>query len=166
MKKICSWCGADLDLGRAPAPQGGPVTHGICPKCRDLMIRKIPGSLAALLDQFDMPILLVDENAVAQGANIAACKALGRDRASVTGFLAGDLTMCAHARQPGGCGKTVHCAGCQVRLSVTRTHQTGESLSNIDAYQDVETDLGVRRRHLRISTEKVGEFVLLQIDEM
>jgi transcriptional regulator with PAS, ATPase and Fis domain len=124
------------------------------------------GSLTALLDQFDMPVLLVDENATAREANSAAYKAFGKDRESVADSRVGAFFQCVQALRPGGCGKTVHCAGCQIRISINRTHQTGESLSNVEAYQDVETVTGIRKRHLRISTEKIGDFVLLRIDGM
>jgi DNA-directed RNA polymerase subunit RPC12/RpoP len=31
MKRICAWCGRDLDQER---PENQPRTHGLCPECR------------------------------------------------------------------------------------------------------------------------------------
>jgi hypothetical protein len=32
MKRVCAWCGKDLDL--AESGDGLPVTHGLCVECR------------------------------------------------------------------------------------------------------------------------------------
>jgi hypothetical protein len=73
---------------------------------------------------------------------------------------------CAYARLPGGCGNTEHCKACTIRRTITTTHATGDGKVNVPAYQDIVTPGGIREVRFLISTEKVGNFVLLRIDEV
>jgi len=43
---------------------------------------------------------------------------------------------------------------------------TGRARTRVPAYQDINTSEGVQQVRLLISTEKVGDAVLLRIDEM
>ncbi|HTP59335.1 MAG TPA: PAS domain-containing protein [Spirochaetia bacterium] len=165
MERVCSWCGRHLD-DEYPSALGESVTHGLCSDCRDFLARNTPESVEAFINRFDVPVLLVDGNARVLNANAAACSALGAAREAVKGRLAGNVMQCAHARMPGGCGKTIHCAGCQIRISITHTHRTGEALHGVHAYQDAEGLLPSQGRSLVISTEKAGDYVLLRVDAM
>jgi len=165
MERVCSWCNRHLDDGNLTGPRDS-VTHGLCPECRDFLAQNKPESVDAFIDRFDVPVLLVDGNAQVLNINTAACAALGKERAAVKGRLTGNVVQCAHARLPGGCGKTIHCAGCQIRISITHTHKTGEALRGVRAYQNTEGLVRSRGRSLVISTEKAGDCVLLRLDAM
>ena len=164
MQQLCAWCGKSID-GSGPAPRDAPITHGICAACTEAVLAD-SSSLASFLDAMKLPVLLLDPNAAVLTANAAARSTLGRDLPRLQGELAGDVIQCEHAALPGGCGKQLHCVACQIRSSVTSTHRTGVALEGIQAYQDVRGPQGRQRLYLRISTEKVGDAVLLRVDEM
>ncbi|MHA1672560.1 MAG: hypothetical protein ACTSYI_02945, partial [Promethearchaeota archaeon] len=74
--------------------------------------------------------------------------------------------QCVYSDLPGGCGKTIHCTGCTIRNSAEKTYETGQSLTNIKAYQILKTPTGPKHKIILISTEKVGDLVLLQFDDI
>jgi hypothetical protein len=78
--------------------------------------------------------------------------------------MGGDVFECAYARLPGGCGRTAHCSGCTIRQTVMDTVRTGQGHLRAPAYLNRATPDGVQRIPLTISTERVGDFVLLRID--
>jgi PAS domain-containing protein len=165
MRRICAWCGADLDGGGPAVAHGEPISHGICGSCRSAL-HTGGWTLRKFLEKLPEPVLLVTPDVVVEAANAAACAAVGKQFADMEGRLGGAVLECAYARLPGGCGKTVHCAACQIRASVGHTFRTGEALLRIDAYQDVLTLHGLQRRRLVISTEKVSEMILLRVDSI
>ncbi|MHA1675165.1 MAG: hypothetical protein ACTSYI_16235, partial [Promethearchaeota archaeon] len=59
-----------------------------------------------------------------------------------------------------------HCSGCAIRNSAEKTYETGQSLTNVKAYQILKTPVGPKHKIILISTEKVGDLVLLQIDDL
>ncbi|MGO9308349.1 MAG: hypothetical protein ACLQDL_04930 [Spirochaetia bacterium] len=167
MEKFCAWCSRPLgkEQGEFQADDQ-PITHGICPDCLNFATHNVPSSLDDFLDRFPVPILAVDSKGVVLGCNKTAQRSVGKEPPQVRGLLGGEVMECAYARLPGGCGHTEHCAGCQIRLSVMRTHQTGESLRFVEAYLDKWTEVRANRYRLRITTEKVERLVLLRMDEM
>ena len=124
----------------------------------------IDGPFREFLDSLADPVLLVDKGGFVITANARARSALGKDLEDIEGILGGEVMECAFARLPGGCGRTAHCAACEVRASVTYTIETGSPLSRVEAYVDVATPRGSERRQLFISTERVGQAVLLRLD--
>ena len=80
--------------------------------------------------------------------------------------LAGDVIQCIYADFPEGCGETTHCSGCAIRNTAEKTYETGESQKNVKAYQILKTAQGPKHKIILLSTEKVGDRVLLQIDDM
>jgi PAS domain-containing protein len=165
MRTLCAWCGKSIDGEGGPAPQDAPITHGICVACSEAVLADA-ASLASFLDGMKLPVLLMDANAAVLTANAAARATLGLDLPKLQGELAGDVIQCEHAALPGGCGKQLHCVACQIRASVTSTYRTGAALEGIQAYQDVRGPQGRQRLYVRISTEKVGDAVLLRVDAM
>ena len=73
---------------------------------------------------------------------------------------------CAYARLPEGCGGTVHCSGCAIRRSVYETYETGESRNNIPATLRCDLNNPSHDVIMHISTEKMGNVVLLRIDKV
>ena len=166
MRRICAWCGIDLDSGERASYHGEPITHGICDACRPLVLQRGGSTLRRFLERLREPVLLVTEDVVVEAANASACAAIGKRFVEMEGRLGGAVLECEYAQQPGGCGGTIHCAACQIRSSVRRTFDTGEALLRVEAYQDARTSDGVQRRRLLISTEKVDRKVLLRVDAM
>jgi hypothetical protein len=99
-------------------------------------------------------------------ANRPALLALKKGHSDIEDRLGGEVIECEHSHLPGGCGKTVHCTGCQIRGSVNQTLATGEPLLRVRAYQHIRTSSGVRTFEFFISTEKLAHgTILLRIDE-
>lgn len=165
MRRVCAWCGEDLDPGQERADP--TITHGICERCNEHFFGDLDlPPLQRFLDRLGAPVLLVDGEGVVRTANRAARRALGKDLPEIAGFPGGDVFECAHARRPGGCGRTDHCAACTIRNTVRRTHATGEPAAGVEACQEVWTPGSVHRVRFRISAERVGEVVLLRLDEV
>ena len=163
MIRICAWCKANLD----PAQKGqdGPITHGICDDCLKLMLDG-SSSMDEFLDSLPQPILVVDSDARVLASNQAACDFLGKDREALGGTLGGEAMECIHSRAPGGCGGTVHCKSCTIRNSVTRTYATGRACWQVLAHMDLIDSNSKAEVRFLISTEKLGDTVLLQIDDV
>lgn len=163
MRRICAWCGRGLDDLETNSPTE-PVSHGICAACMSFVLDSNPKHVRDFIDRLAAPVLLVDQNVAVVDANVAASVAFRRSPEDLEGMLGGEIVECAYARLPGGCGRTVHCAACQIRGAVTHTHQTGEPVHGVEAYNDVRTRTGVVRRRIRLSTERVDGTVLLRLD--
>jgi hypothetical protein len=91
---------------------------------------------------------------------------LGKNLSRIEGYRGGDVFECAYARLPEGCGKTVHCSGCTIRNTVIKTFATGINYIRTPAFLFKNSNRKVKKYDLYISTEKVGDIVLLRIDEM
>ena len=165
MESICAWCHTVLPATDCQCE--GLITHGMCQECADYFRAVLDHpSLQEFLDRLGVPVLLVDDDVRILLASEMARKLLGKVKGAFEGHHGGDVIECANARLPGGCGKTLHCKGCAIRNSVQETYATGESHEKVLAHANVVgTDGPIRTRFL-ISTEKVGQFVLLRIDEV
>lgn len=107
--------------------------------------------------------MLVGPDVEVLEANERALEFAGKDSEEVAGHYGGEVLECIHAALPGGCGKTVHCEACTIRMSVKKTYETGQSLLDVDSYQQVMTKDGLKTVHLKISTAKSADAVLLKI---
>ncbi len=166
MLKQCAWCGDALDdaLGEGPSQ---PVSHGICAGCeRELARGDFSVPLERFLESLDAPVLLVDmeRGGRVRAANRAGFEAAGSSRERGRDRLLGEVFECANAVLPGGCGRTVHCSGCAIRDTVTRTARTGEAVTDVPATLTPEGADGTI--DLRISAERVGGHVLLRLDRV
>lgn len=161
MKKVCAWCGVEL----APDAEGnGKVSHGICQQCRWYFFPPGGGrTFRRFLDLLPVPVVVVDDDVRVVVANSRACSLLGKEPAEIEGGYGGEALECAYARLPEGCGKTVHCRSCTVRLTVLDTFATGQSHYDVPACMDIRTAGGDTRVAFLITTEKSGELVLLKI---
>ena len=163
MKRICAWC--QKELPSKGTRDDSVITHGMCDEC--LAYYKTNGSsLRDFLNKLKVPVLAVDGNVTVLTASDQACSMLDKELPEVQGRLGGDAIECAYARLPGGCGKTVHCRSCTIRLTVTDTYATGRSHEKVPAYADLEKPDGVKNLRFLISTEKMGDIVLLRIDDV
>ena len=99
-------------------------------------------------------------------ANSAARAVVGKELTAIDDRLAGEVFECAHSDLPGGCGKTQHCKACTIRNSVEETLATGVGVERVPAYQSIKTPNGVQQQRFLISTERVGDSVMLRIDDV
>ena len=166
MVKVCSWCKRKLteEIGLPD----GKVSHGICPDCLDYFYPRQgkPPTFGMFLDRLAVPVLVVDDDVRVVHANGKASALLGKEPGEIEGRFAGEAVECVHARLPGGCGRTVHCKSCTIRLTVLETHATGRSHFDVPAYLDTASPQGVGCSHFQITTAKSGPFVLLKIAEV
>ena len=73
---------------------------------------------------------------------------------------------CVYSDLPGGCGETIHCSACTIRKTVMKTHDTGENQKDVLAIQYLKTPTGNQLFEILISTQKVGDVVLLHLQQM
>lgn len=162
LTKVCAWCDKVLFQGDPDAE----ISHGICPECVEVFLRRDVDTLQTFIDRLSPPVLLVDASATVLTANLSAQRAIGKDLALVRGFRGGDVMECAYARRPEGCGNTEHCIACTIRNTVMDTHEDGMSRKNVEAFQDIQRPGGKVRMRFLISTAIEGNIVLLRIEEM
>jgi len=166
MKSICAWCKKELDSSEFDSYPDDFITHGMCASCYDKVLLQIGVDLYKYLDILTAPVLLVDSAGIVRTANGEARKLLKKDLKKIEGNPGGDVFECAHSRLPGGCGNTIHCSGCTIRRTVMETHETGKGQHRVPAYLNQISGESTQRICLYISTEKVGDFVFLRIDEV
>jgi len=132
VKVVCSYCQGDL--GEKEPLDNPAVSHGMCTACHAHFRRQRSGlSLSEYLDAFTCPVVVVDQHGRTVAVNQPMGELLGRASEELLGLLGGEALECAHARKPGGCGRTVHCRTCAIRNSVTATFQTGEPCVRVPA---------------------------------
>jgi PAS domain-containing protein len=165
MKKVCAWCHRELESFAADHEERYPITHGICDTCAANVMAQLSRPLQEFLDNLDVPILLIESGPLICTANRRARKLLDKQLSEIKGRRGGEVIECAHARLPGGCGNTVHCKSCTIRITVLETFATGKSSVRVPAYPDIQTLSGVKTMRFLITTEKVGDFVLLRIED-
>ena len=160
MKKSCVWCKKGLGSEGLARPER--IINGICEGCARHLRMQGGMPLQEFLDGLPTPVVAFDPCVKVEIANKAARKLLGKRPLAERRLPHGDWFECQYAAQPGGCGGTVHCGGCAVRLAVTDTMRTGRSHERVPAFISQKD----RRLSLRISTKKAGECVLLRIDRL
>ncbi len=165
MKIICAWCNKEIKADDQPVGSSGfEVSHGMCQECAEQFLANESLTLEEFLNRLDAPVLMVNEDVEVLLANDQALQILGKNLETVKGFRSGDALECAHARLPEGCGRTIHCKTCTIRISVTETFKTGKCFRRVPAYLDRADRDAVQRIGFLISTEKVGDVVLLRVD--
>jgi PAS domain-containing protein len=159
----CVWCGAQIGPFEGGPDEGMPR---ICDACASFFAGRQRMPLEEFVETLPHPVVVVDGDAVALAANGRLGQALHKSSEAIIGHRAGEIIECIHAREPAGCGFTVHCKGCAIRRAVTHTHATGERQEKVVAYQDVVSASGIRRMWFEIATERMGHIVIVRIDEI
>ena len=162
METYCKWCTSSIGDVKADQPV---VTYGLCEACAK-RLTSTGVMLKEYIDLFNTPIIVVNPVGKICAANDIACKTLGADLPAITGKPPGNIWECIHAHEPGGCGKTVHCKTCVIRMTLTDTMKTGNSHFKVPAYPDVMMDDRVKKMEFLISTERVADVVLVRIDSL
>ncbi len=168
LKKICAWCGAELGTVESTAVSEHPITHGMCLMCARKILEREGDFMDDFLNELGVPLLLVKEDTSLHVMNKQAVDLIVKRLRKPQGqtLRPGELLSCIHSKAPGGCGKTVHCKSCAIRNAVFETYATGNPLVKLRSYPDVQVDDEVKTMCFEITTEKLGEFVLLRIDDL
>jgi hypothetical protein len=166
MKRVCAWCNKLLGTVDSDDQPKNSITHGICPACIENFFLKKVESLEEFLNRLNAPILLIEPEPIVITANKQACEILGKDLSEIRGHKGGDVIECAYAKLPGGCGNQQHCKSCTIRITALETFATGKSFLNVPAYPDIQQFSKIKKMEILISTEKVGDLVVLRIDSI
>lgn len=165
MKRVCAWCKKDMGFIEDQMHDEHVITHGICDPCARKFSLGISQSLRDFIDELEVPVVVFKNDEKALTANAMACEILHKKFPEIEDCRNGDIIGCPNAKKAGGCGKQVECASCVIRESILHTLKTGESRENIQAFPDIEMFGGeMTRKRIAISTERVGEVVMLRID--
>jgi hypothetical protein len=165
MKRVCAWCQKVLPPKEAFASRGD-VTHGICSRCAIKLTSYKPRTIQRLLNFIQEPVFVINGTGVVKAANQSGLKLLGKELKDIENELGGDALECSYAGEENGCGQTVHCKTCAIRNTVMDTLATGRGYKNVPAFQSIHTPDGTQIMKFTISTEKVGDSILLRIDEV
>jgi hypothetical protein len=160
MITICSLCRKDICKTEPISDKG--IKYAVCDECHNTFADKIRGkTLDSLINEFQTPILIVDEDCRIITANkqASAIAGLGPSRRDYIGLMGGEAMQCEYADLPEGCGRTYHCAGCAIRNAVKTSMESGEP------QRDIPVILKRRRGDisLSISTEKIFSMVRISI---
>lgn len=166
MRQVCAWCGKEMGTYATDTESRKTITHGICDTCAYHIIAQAGMPLQEYLDGLHAPVLVVNGDGIVETANAQARDILQKEPSQIEGQAGGDVFECAYARLPEGCGNTIHCAGCTIRRTVMHTHQTGESHTREPAVLNWESANETQQIPFLISTEKVGDVVLLRVDRV
>lgn len=162
MKRICAWCKRPLAEQTTGDTDYLGITHGICSQCQYDLLNIKRYQFHEFLDTFETPILIVNQDGRIQTANDRAQNMLGKSLADIEGYPGGEVFECVNASLPEGCGNTIHCIGCTVRRTVMKTMDNGRSYNHVPA--SLDTQGGPINFH--ISTERLGDVVMLRIDDV
>jgi hypothetical protein len=166
MKRVCAWCGKEIGSVPSDRHRDDEISHGICPSCVSNFTFQKGASLDEYIESIDLPVVLVDDDVQVRAANAAACTALGKDLDALRDRRGGEVFECAHARLPGGCGRTIHCSGCAIRRAVKNTFATGEPQNGVPATLTRDHPDDASAVALTITTVKVGNIVMLRVERM
>ena len=164
MKTICAWCSVELSKLGPDTEWEQEVSHGMCELCSEKLCMENPAKMKEFLDKLEAPVLVIDSDGVALSCNEMAMQALNKPLDEVSGERGGDVMNCVFAKEPEGCGNTVHCKACTIRRLVMTTHETGRSTSKVPAYLYSPEQDDIRKIKFLLSTELVNSVVLLRLD--
>ncbi len=141
------------------------ISHGICEGCSSDMLSLPIGSVRTFLDQLDYPILLIDSDTNIKAENRKLKELTGKSEVQIEGKKGGEVFNCINWREPGGCGKTIHCKACTIRKTVEETFETAKTLVDVKATLKVFVKDAEKHVSTLISTQKVSNYVLLIIKD-
>ena len=164
MKLRCAWCGGAIEHPGHKETLDLGTSHGMCSTCAAALAREERGvSLQEHLDSILLPVLLVDESNSVAAMNTTARALFGNVFDKESQFL-GRVFDCLHSRSSEGCGRSIHCSGCAIRRSVTRTFDTGEAQMSVPATLSRSSPDQLSDVVLAVTTIKMGGLVLLRLE--
>ena len=157
----CAWCQRVFSPPTKDVAKS-LISHGLCESCAiDLEYKRIP--LYDFLNKIPFPVLVADYGVYITTLNKAAEKTFHKNLPEIQNHLGGEVIECVYSDLPGGCGHTEHCSACSLRNIVMKTHETNENQKNVLAIQYLKTPTGNKQVELLLSTQKVGDVVLVEI---
>jgi len=166
MNIVCAWCGKEITNSYNESVPERQISHGICEKCYAEIESSFEIPLTDYLNSLPLPIALVDQDGTVVTANRPLQSLLNKDLSHIGGFKGGDVFECPYASLPEGCGNTIHCSACTIRITVMDTYNTGIPHYRRLAYLNQGTLNDINQIILLITTVKSGNYVLLRIDEI
>jgi hypothetical protein len=150
-------------LGEKEPLDDDSVSHGMCAGCEEYFAKQWGGlRLGEYLDDIELPAIAVNQDRRAVAVNQRMAEFLGKSDRERFGLLGGEAMECQYARLPEGCGGSIHCQTCTIRLTVMKVMETGEPQLRVPAYlNQVE-----RRIKMLISVYEHDGFVRVVIEEM
>ncbi len=160
MRIICSYCRKDI-CEKEPLSDIS-TKYGICDDCHNVYAEKVKGiTLDNLIDEFETPVLVVDEDCriIASNKMASHIAGLGPSKRDYIGLLGGEAMKCVYADLPEGCGNTYHCVGCAIRTAVKASMESGVPQKDVPVTlkrKDGEVKL-------KITTEKIFSLVRINL---
>lgn len=167
MRKVCAWCQKEIDPdGSAAASSDTPISHGVCLDCVPKFFSFMGKPMRDFLDEFSGPVFLVDSTGKVISSNNKGLALIDKEPDEVEEQKIGHVFECQHTEHGVGCGNSIHCKTCTIRKAVTETAKTGEARLQVPAYADLHSFSKTKKTKFSISTEKVGDAVLLRIEDI
>jgi transcriptional regulator with PAS, ATPase and Fis domain len=118
-----------------------------------------------LLESIDAPVLLMQGNPrQVVTANRKALELFGKEHHEVENHRGGQVFDCVYSFTEAGCGKDAHCENCKIKNAIVDTLATANSHHGVSTELPIKKDSGIKTCILQVSTEKVGDIVLVQVD--
>jgi hypothetical protein len=164
MTTKCRCCNGELDVKNL-GPTIGAVTEGLCFRCTANRNSLEGVNLQSFIDTLIVPTIVVDRKGSIQTVNEKARSLFNKDLFFFKGQAPGNVFECEYARLPAGCGQTVHCSGCAIRMAITETFTSGRPVIRRGATLRFAGKSGAEEIRYYISTRKTGDAVILQIED-
>jgi transcriptional regulator of aromatic amino acid metabolism len=118
----------------------------------------------AIVNSHQFPTLLMQaEPRQVVTANQSACQLFSKDLSEIEGYRGGQVFDCIHSFTEAGCGLDENCEDCKIKKVVVDTFATGNPYDHVQTVLDIKKQEEIAPYAMIISTEKVGEFVLINI---
>jgi hypothetical protein len=166
MRRVCAWCSSEMEPIEHKYGDVELISHGICVNCSNQLSNPSPEAIQDFLERLPYPVMIVDSDTVILAANNLALGAMGKSEYEVVNKLAGLAVECAHANSGQECGTSRYCQGCEIRESVNETFSTGLGVECLPATLTRSNGSTLVDIQHHISTEKVGDIVLLRLDDL
>nr|WP_320160854.1 hypothetical protein [uncultured Methanoregula sp.] len=161
MTTVCSFCNSMVRPGERT---DSPVSHGVCKSCYARFVARYGIDLKKYISLLGVPVLIVDNDVTVLEANTSARELAAKPGGEILGKRAGTVYECKYSHLPGGCGRSIHCSGCAIRISVTETWTSGQPVTRRPAVLNHESNGDEKEIHFFVSTRKEGDAVLLAIE--
>ena len=117
-----------------------------------------------LVNSRTMPTLLMQaEPRVVVTANKSARQLFNKELSEIEGKRGGQVFDCIHSFTEKGCGLDENCKDCWIKGAVLDTFATGTPHDNVRTVLDIKKEDQTIPYAMVISTEAVGDFVLLTV---
>ena len=166
IRQICFCCKAYLGSLEAQGNDEELISHGVCRECFPRLLAGSGQQFEELLNSLPAPVFVVGHDGSIVTANARGQKIVANQLGEIKGSLGGEVFCCKYSELPGGCGQTIHCRSCTIRITVTSTFEDGKPRIRVPAYMDLGDITGLKTIRFLISTEKVDNIVLLRIDDV